>query len=344
MQQKVTKAAASVAAAAVAAVLAGTCAWSQSGPSRPERKKPEPCPTAPSAVAAPPVVSSSPAPGAAGPEPGATQPPPLRVVLTAHTRTGADDIVRFHIKADSALAALRGVVVTARLLCAPGGAWFVGRPAATSGRVVAEPRGLTWRLDLGRKAETATFTIQVRPGRRGGPLAGELTTTGPLSNCPQRGNGTEPRDPLCRATVLISGRAVLISGRAPAVTPAPVGRRPLPVTAPGPMPPAVPAVPVPPLPMPSPSTVLSQVNRAPLVVEEPTERVAGAEDAPEVAPPGAAMRSALRSADYSSNDLGGRAFAFLLGGVVFLLIAAVVAGRLLGVSLRQRSSWTGTGE
>jgi hypothetical protein len=91
------------------------------------------------------------------------------------------------------------------------------------------------------------------------------------------------------------------------------------ITAPG----ALPVVP----PAPSP-TVLSQLDRAPIVPADPADAATQ-----EPAPPA----SALRSGDTSAGDLSGRAFAFLIGGVAFLLIATAIAGSLIGARLRRRA-------
>jgi hypothetical protein len=296
--------------------------------------------------------------------------PPLLLALTARPQGAAADVVRYRVKARSMQGDLRGITVTARLTCAPGEVRFVGRPSLTTGHASTERRTLIWRLDLSRASATATFAVRVH-GDEGGLLVGELTATGPASNCPAVREADEPADPFCRVAVAVPPHPASVGHPvtpAPAVPPSahPSGTPGTPGTSgtsgtPGTLgvtpsapamsvpaagaPAAAPAGPaaMPPLPAstPSPNLVLSQVDRAPLVPADSGDSATGGpQDVPEVAPPDMAARSVLRSASYSQDDLSGRAFAFLLGGVAFLLIAAVVAGRLVGLSLRRRGPHT----
>jgi hypothetical protein len=377
MQRKVTRAVVPL-AAAVAATTAGTCAWSQDGPHTHRQGAASRCAEGP--VTGPRVPAPAPAPGLFGdglglaPSPGPRAAPPLLLALTAHPQGAAADVVRYRVKARSMQGDLRGITVTARLTCAPGEVRFVGRPSLTTGHASTERRTLTWRLDLSRASATATFAVRVRPGDEGGLLVGELTATGPASNCPAVREADEPADPFCRAAVAVPPHPAQVGHPvtpAPAVPPSthPSGTPGTPSTpgtsgtsgTPGTLgvtpsaqamsvpaagaPAGAPAGPaaMPPLPAstPSPNLVLSQVDRAPLVPADSGDSAAGApQDAPEVAPQDMAARSVLRSASYAQDDLSGRAFAFLLGGVAFLLIAAVVAGRLVGLSLRRRGPRT----
>jgi hypothetical protein len=364
MQRKMTRAMVPLTAAAAAAMTAGTCAWSQSGPSTPQREavraKTE-CPATP--IARPPAPARDPLGDGLGLIPPLRMAVPLRVALTAHTRSAAGNLVHYRIHVGSAQGALHGITVTARLTCLPGDARLVGRPTTSAGRATAERQALVWRLDLDKASETATFAVRVRPGDRGGPLVGEVTTTGPMSNCPAHRDGAAPVDPACRATVQVSPRP---APAAHPVTPTPAAHPPAVKTpaampsvpgaampsapgaampsAPGAAVPALPAPAVPALPVPTPSQnqALSQVDRAPLIPSDSGSEAAAQPAAPEVAQPDTVVRSVLRSADYSQDDLSGRAFAFLLGGVAFLLIAAVAAGRLVAVGLRQREPRTVT--
>jgi hypothetical protein len=283
---------------------------------------------------------------------------PVRVTLTAHARGSASDLVRYRIEARSAQGPQQGVTVTARLTCLPGDAWLIGRPTMTTGQVTAKRRALVWRLDLEKASETAGFTVRVRPGDRSGALSGELTTRGPMSNCPGHRNDNEPVDPSCRATVRVPPRPAAVAhpvtpapvarppaGRAPAAKPripasaAPAVRTPgLPtpaIPAPAIPAPAIPAPAVPALPAPAPgkSRVLSQVDRAPLVPVDSAESGAAARpEAPEVVRPD----MVVRSADYSHEDLSRRSFGFLLGAVALLLVTVAVAGRVARVAARRR--------
>jgi hypothetical protein len=364
MQRKMTRVvvplavAGAAAAAAAAAATAGTCAWSQSGPSPYEAKIASAGPRCSAGPATRPVDSAAPAPDSFGDGLDMTSSSPLRagpalrVALTAHTHGVADDIVRYHITARSTQGDdLHGITVVAHLTCAPGQTRFIGRPVittgrATTGRATTGRRTLTWRLDLDKASATATFAVRVHPGDRGGLVIGELTTMGPGSNCPAH---RDPADPFCRAAVVVPPHPAPV---AHPVTLAPAARprqaRPQPAKTPAAMSsvpaaalPAVAAPPALPVPTPSQSQVLSQVDRAPLVPADSTgSGEAASQDAPEVAPPDTVARSVLRSAEYSQDDLSGRAIAFLLGGVAFLLVAAVVAGRLVGMGLRGRGART----
>jgi hypothetical protein len=274
-------------------------------------------------------------------------PPSLKLALTAHgTRAPGADVVAYQITASPTRTPLHDVTVTAYLTCVPGDAWLVGRPSASTGRATAGPRAVTWRFDLGRRPATADFTVRVRPGARGGPLVGEVAATGPVSNCPALRAADTRIDAYCRVTVLLPGvtpqavqaRPAPVPGtRAPA-SPRAQGAPPaFPVTPPAlPVPPAatlpgakgvLPVLPV--LPAPSPSvspSVLSQLDRPPIVPTGP-------------AGPDAVTREPLplRSADSSRGDLRGRAFAFLIGGVAFLLLATAIGCSLIGTRLRRVS-------
>jgi hypothetical protein len=284
--------------------------------------------------------------------------PSLGLALTARgTRAAGGDLVEYRITARPARTPLRDITVTARLTCVPGDALLAGRPSASTGRATAGPRAVRWQFDLDKAPATATFVIRVRPNARGGPLVGEIATTGPVSNCPALRAADTPIDAYCRVTVLVPG---LTAGAAPPAArparPAPVPAAPpavhpavppivspsvprLPAAPPAPVPAAPPApggaLPVLPQtgpvpgggPSPSPS-MLSQLNRAPIVPAGPAAPDAATQAAD---PPGAVMRPAD-----SRGDLGGRALAFLIGGVAFLLIAVAIAGSLIGVPLRRR--------
>jgi hypothetical protein len=356
MQRKMTGFMVPLAAAAAAAMTAGTCAWSQGGPSTPHREVVSARTECPAAPIGRPGAPAAPTPDSFGDALGLIPPlrmaVPVAVALTAHVRGAAGDLVHYRIKVGSGQGALQGIIVTARLTCLPGDARLVGRPTTSTGRATAERRALVWRLDLDRASESATFMVRVRPSDRGGPLVGEVTTTGPMSNCPAHLDGDGPVDPACRATVEVPPRPAPVTHP---VTPAPVAHPPVVKTptgmpsVPGAAVPSLPQAPVPapavpalPVPTPSRSLVLSQVDRPPLVPTDSGPEAAAQPDSPEVAPPDTVVRSVLRSAEYSHDDLSSRVFAFLLGGVVFLLIAAVVAGRMVGVGLRRRESRTVT--
>lgn len=271
-------------------------------------------------------------------------PPSLKLALTAHgTRAPDADVVAYRITASPTRTPLHDVTVTAYLTCVPGDAWLVGRPSASTGRATAGPRAVTWRFDPGRTPATADFTVRVRPGARGGPLVGEVAATGPVSNCPALRAADTRIDAYCRVTVLLPGVTPPAIQAHPA--PVPGTRAPAPLRAQG-APPAFPvtppALPVPPaatlpgvkgalpvLPTPSPSvspSVLSQLDRPPIVPTGP----AGPDAVTQEALP-------LRSADSSRGDLGGRAFAFLIGGVAFLLLATAIGCGLIGTRLRRVS-------
>ncbi len=345
MYQRVTRIV--VPSAAVVAVTAtGTMAWAGDAahPGRAPLSTPCPADAVPYASAA---TSASPA----------RNDPALRLALTAHAaRVPSGDLVEYRITARSSGAPLRGVTVTARLTCAPGDVVLAGRPSASAGRATAGPRAVTWRLDLGRRPATAAFAVRVRPGERGGPLMGEVNATGSVSNCSATRAADTPADPSCTVTVVVPAGDTDPAHPAPAVPapaasarprPRPPGTRPAaPPSPPSAVPPSVPVLPPTPPMAPAPSavgalpvvprtgpspyaspTVLSQLDRAPVVPAPATPGVA----AQDVVPP----ETSLRSADSSSADLGGRALAFLIGGVAFLLLAAAIAGSVIGAQLRR---------
>jgi hypothetical protein len=280
---------------------------------------------------------------------GATDnPPSLRLALTARgTRAPGGDLVEYRITARPVSAPLRDVTVTARLTCVPGDVRLAGRPWATAGRATAGPRAVTWRLDLGATPQIAGFAIRVRPGARGGPIVGELAATGPVSNCPALRAADTPVDAHCRVTVLLPGGTPAAAQRRPVTgaydlpRPGVQGAAPALPVAPPPAAPAAPAGPMGPattgpgavvalpvLPGASPNaspSVASQAGRPPAVP-------AGPESLTEQAVP---PRPALTSPDTSRADLVGRAFAFLIGGLAFLLVAVAVAGGLAGGRLRR---------
>ncbi|MDN3351961.1 hypothetical protein [Actinomadura sp. DC4] len=291
--------------------------------------------------------------------------PSLRLALTARaSREAGNDLVVYRISASPASTPLRGITVIARLTCVPGDAALARLPSATTGRVTTGPRAVTWRFDLGSAPATATFAIRVRTDARGGPLVGEIATTGPVSNCPALQDADTPIEAHCRVTVPLplpaAGLAPPVSrparpapvhrgpvsrplparpGVPPIVSPKLRGRPTVPPAAPAPAappvtrPPAAGALPVVPPAGPVPSgtptpSALSQVNRAPVV---PTAAPAPGAASQQADPPG----TVLQSSD-SHGDLGGRVLAFLIGGAAFLLTAMALVGGLIGARLRRR--------
>jgi hypothetical protein len=311
---------------------------------------------------------ATPCPANAGPPatviPGASpaadeNPPSLMLALTAHgKRTPSGDVVAYRITATPASTPLHDVTVTTRLTCVPGDVRLAGAPSVSTGRVTVDPRAVTWHLDLGRTPATADFTVRVRGGAAGGPLVGELAATGPVSNCPELRAADTRVDPHCRVTVLVPGASPSAAGHSAPATATGTGapRAPRVQGAPPvfPISPLVPsaapagpgaagALPVLPpgapgaRPSASPSpTVLSQLDRPPIVPTAPAGPDAVTQDP---APPD----PALRSSDTSAGDLGGRAFAFLIGGVAFLLLATAIVGSLVGARLRRNADDETTG-
>jgi hypothetical protein len=168
--------------------------------------------------------------------------------------------------------------------------------------------------------------VQARPA----PVPGTRAPASP------RAQGAPPAFPVTPPAV--QARPAPVPGtRAPAPLRAQGAPPAFPVTPPAlPVPPAatlpgakgvLPVLPV--LPAPSPSvspSVLSQLDRPPIVPTGP-------------AGPDAVTREPLplRSADSSRGDLRGRAFAFLIGGVAFLLLATAIGCSLIGTRLRRVS-------
>ncbi|MGH3379633.1 MAG: hypothetical protein ACRDP6_33360, partial [Actinoallomurus sp.] len=179
-----------VTAAGAGAQAEATLLWQWSAP------RATPCP-----VNVVPPVSAIP-----GASPSAGEnPPSLMVALTAHgTRTPAGDVVTYRITATPARTSLHDVTVTARLTCVPGEVRLAGPPSASAGRATVDPRAVTWHFDLDRTPATADFTVRVRGGA-GGRLVGEVTATGPVSNCPELRAADTRIDPHCRVTVLVPG-------------------------------------------------------------------------------------------------------------------------------------------
>jgi hypothetical protein len=348
MYQKVARIVSPMAATfAVAAV--GTGSWAAGG--APARQ-----PGASGTTACPAEVTPhvSAIPGAS-PSGAGVNPASLKLALTAHgVRMPDGDAIEYRISARPTRAPLHDITVTVRLTCVPGTVWAAGRPWASTGQATLERRAVTWRLDLGKAPATAGFAVRLRPNSRGGPLVGEVVAAGPVSNCPALRAADTPIDPYCRAIILIPGEpatAVRPHHRAPApvraAVPAPPaiqGGPPIAQGTPPALPPVPPAgaapgsaggnditapgvLPVVPAPAPSP-TVLSQLDRAPILPGDPAGDAATRESA--------APASALRSGDTSAGDLSGRAYALLIGGVASLLIATAVAGSLIGARLRPR--------
>jgi hypothetical protein len=366
MHQKVARIVAPM-AATFAVTAAGTGAWAAGG--TPARQ-----PGVPGTTACPAELTPNvPAIPGASPSGAAVNPASLQLALTAHgTRTPDGDTIEYRISAQAVRPPLHDITVTVRLTCVPGSVSAAGRPWASAGEATLGRRAVTWRLDLTKAPATAGFAVRLRPNSHGGPLVGEIAAAGPVSNCPALRAADTPVDPYCRATILISGVPATAAHPhhaaparvRPAVPPPPAiqGGRPitqgtpafphvpaLPNTPPLPPAPPQPAMPpagaapgaagnngvtapgalpvVPPAPAPSP-TVLSQLDRAPIVPGDPAD-AATQEPAPQA--------SALRSGDTSAGDLSGRAFAFLIGGASFLLIATAIAGSLIGARLRRRA-------
>lgn len=169
-----------------------------------------------------------------------------------------------------------------------------------------------------RRFETATRPITKSL------LVGEVTTTGPASNCPAH----QAAEPECRVIVEVTPRPAPAAHPA---APAPVARPPkttAPVRVPRMPAAATPVVPAPALPRPTATAAnptLFQLDRAPLL-PAPGPGTAAGPGVPAAAP--TVVRSVLRSADYSQHDLSGRAFSFLVGGLAFLLVTVLVVGRL----------------
>ena len=362
MHQKVARIVAPM-ATTFAVTAAGTGAWAAGG--MPARQ-----PGVPGTTACPAEVTPNvPAIPGASPSGAAVNPASLQLALTAHgTRTPDGDTIEYRISAQAVRPPLHDITVTVRLTCVPGSVSAAGRPWASAGEATLGRRAVTWRLDLTKAPATAGFAVRLRPNSHGGPLVGEIAAAGPVSNCPALRAADTPVDPYCRATILIPGvpatpvrpHHAAPARIRPAVPPPPAiqGGPPIAQGAPSafphvpalpPMPPVPPAgaapgaagnngitapgaLPVvPPAPAPSP-TVLSQLDRAPIVPADPADA--------------APQASALRSGDTSAGDLSGRAFAFLIGGASFLLIATAIAGSLIGTRLRRRADEdeaTGTG-
>jgi hypothetical protein len=350
MHQKVARIVAPM-AAAFAVTAAGTGAWAAGG--APARQ-----PGVPGTRACPAEVTPNvwAIPGAS-PSGATVNPASLQLALTAHgTRTPDGDTIEYRISAQAVRPPLHDITVTVRLTCVPGSVSAAGLPWASAGEATLGRRAVTWRLDLTKAPATAGFAVRLRPSSHGGPLVGEIAAAGPVSNCPALRAADTPVDPYCRATILIPGVPATAAHPhhaaparvRPAVPPPPAiqGGPPIAQGAPSafphvpalpPMPPAgaapgaagnngiaapgaLPVVPLAPAPSP---TVLSQLDRAPIVPADPAD-----------APPQA---SALRSGDTSAGDLSGRAFAFLIGGASFLLIATAIGGSLIGTRLRRRA-------
>jgi hypothetical protein len=298
----------------------------------------------------------------ASPSGAVVNPASLKLALTAHgVRTPDGDAIEYRISARPTRTPLHDITVTVRLTCVPGTVWAAGTPWASTGQATLERRAVTWRFDLAKAPATAGFAVRVRPNSRGGPLVGEIVAAGPISNCPALRAADTAADPYCRVTILIPGEpATAVHPRHPAPAPIRPAVPPPPAIQGGPpiaqgaplafphvpsLPPAPPvgaaapgsagnngvtapgALPVVPAPAPSP-TVLSQLDRAPIVPADPADAATQ-----EPAPPAFAPRSG----DTSAGDLSGWAFAFLIGGVAFLLIATAIAGNLIGTRLRRRA-------
>jgi len=336
----------------LAATAAGAGAQAEATLARPwSAPRATPCP-----VNVVPPVSAIP-----GASPSAGEnPPSLMVALTAHgMRTPAGDVIAYRITATPARTPLHDVTVTARLTCVPGDVRLTGSPSASAGRATVDPRAITWHFDLDRTPATADFTVRARGGAAGGPLVGEVTATGPVSNCPELRAADTRIDPHCRVTVPVPGATPVAGHGHPAQAPATGAWAPgvhgappaFPVSPPAPhVPPAAPTGPgavgalplLPPGPpvasaSPSPSpTVLSQLDRPPIVPTSPPGPDSVTQDP-------VPSDSALRSSGSSAADLGGRAFAFLIGGVAFLLLATAIAGSLIGARLRRNADDDETG-
>lgn len=284
-------------------------------------------------------------PGAAPYGAGANA-PSLSLALTA--RAAGDDAVEYHVTARPARALLRDVTVTIRLTCVPGQVRLIGGPTASAGQVTAGPRALTWRLDSVTTPATAAFTIRTWPSARGGPLVGEVTATGPISNCPAWRAADTPVDADCRVTVQIPAAPAPSVSRARPISPPAAAHAPVAPTAtpgatgtvasrtPATTPSADGALPVlPPAPggSPSPSpSLLSQLDRPPVVPATAATPGAGTAEA---------VPATLRPDDTSKGDLSGRAFAFLIGGIAFLLLATAIVGSFIGAHLRRAGDESG---
>jgi hypothetical protein len=338
MDSKVTRALLPLAAVAATAVM-DTSAWAVSGPSLAGRPAFAACRTG-----AVPRPDAEPAPET--PEDSAAPSPytSLEVALSARAR-GGTGLVDYRVDAHAVHGEPGLVTVTVYLTCVPGDAGFAGRAVASSGTVTAGRDALTWRLGLGHGASaSAGFTVRVT---RPGTLVGELAVSGSNSNCPADTGGEAGQD--CRATVVIPARetaarppaagpahaapAMPVVPAMPAATPGAQPAQRLP-EAPPPLPVPLPALPTGPIPAPSasPSPVLSQANRKPVIASDPPAPDAAAQqDAQD-----AVARSVLRSAHSEDGDLSGRAFAFLLGGAAFLMLVAAIAGSVVGARLRRR--------
>ena len=352
MYQKVARIVAPMAATfAVAAVGAGSRAAGGAPARQPGTSATTACPAE--------VTPHVPAIPGASPSGAGVNPPSLKLALTAHgVRMPEADAIEYRISARPTRAPLHDITVTVRLTCVPGTVWAAGGPWASTGQAALERRAVTWRLDLGKAPATAGFAVRLRPNSRGGPLVGEVVAAGPVSNCPALRAADTAIDPSCRAIILIPGEpATAARPRHPALVrpavPAPPAGQGGPPIAQGP-PPAFPHVPVMPpvppagaapgsahgnditgpgappvVPAPAPSpTVLSQLDRAPIVPGDPAGDVTRAPVPP---------ASVLRSGETSGGGLSGRAFALLIGGMTSLLIATAVMGGLIGVRLRPRA-------
>ncbi|TQM00368.1 hypothetical protein FB559_6080 [Actinoallomurus bryophytorum] len=333
MDQKVARIV--VPLAATFAVAAGaTGAWAAGGATA---RWPSAAGTTACPADAAPSVSAMPG---ASPSGAVVNPASLRLALTAHgVRTPDGDAIEYRVSARPARAPLHDITVTVRLTCVPGTVWVAGTPWASTGRAALGRRAVTWRLDLAKAPATAGFAVRLRPDSRGGPLVGEVVAAGPVSNCPALRATDTPVDPHCRVTILIPGeparpavRPTAVQGASPIVQDAPPAFPHVPsLPLLPPVPPAgaamgnggtAPGAPlVAPAPAPSP-TVLSQLDRAPIVPADPAGDLAA--------------REALRSGGTSARDLGGRAFALLIGGVALLLTVTAIAAGVIGARPRRR--------